>query len=116
MTSCTFNGSLEINGPGFLLKNCTFNGVTTLTKTGTTNLHCYGGNTFNETTTIANNNASGRIRLATTTGDAYLGNVEFEGTTIQVAYEGMNDFYGNIAHNGNVASDVVFDAGVGLVD
>lgn len=113
MTSCTFNGAFYIYAPGFLIKNCTFNGVTSLAKNGTASLHCYGGNVFGAETTITNFHPTGRIRLATTTGDTYLGQVTFEGEEIQVAYEGSSDFYSHIVSYGNSTSDIVFDAGNG---
>ncbi len=113
MTSCTFNGPLNIYAPGFLIKNNTFNGITTLGKTGTVSLHCYGGNIFGDTTAISNYNPTGRIRLATTTGDTYLNVVYFEGEDIQVAYSGTNDFYSHINNYGYTTSDVVFDVGNG---
>ena len=113
MTSCTFNGSIYIDAPGFLIKYCSFQGTASLRKSGTTSFYSYGGNVFAGTTTIGNYNSSGRIRLASTAGDTFLGDVMFEGAEIQVAYAGINDFYGSIQNYGYTSSDMIFDAGNG---
>ncbi len=115
LISCIFDGALTITAPLFLIKDNTFNGATTLTKTGSSNGHSDGGNTFNGyPNTIANTGTAGRIRLSTTTADTYNENISFESTgqAIQVAYTGESVFKANITINN---SNIVFNAGTGTV-
>ena len=114
MIGVTFNGNLTVSAPGFLMKNSIFNGTSSFTKTGTGNHQSDGGNTFNGATTIAHTGASGRIRMATITGDTYNADVTFNssGQDVQVAYLGNNSFMGNITINSN---KVVFNTSTGKV-
>ncbi|MBL7916126.1 MAG: T9SS type A sorting domain-containing protein [Bacteroidia bacterium] len=110
----TFNGEITVSSPGILLKNSTFNGMSNFTKTGTSNAQSDGGNVFNYATTISNTAASGRIRMATVSGDTYNADATFNSTgqDVQVAYSGDNTFAGNITINSN---KVVFNTSTGKV-
>lgn len=114
MIGVTFNGNLTVSAPGFLMKNSVFSGTSSFTKTGTGNHQSDGGNTFNGATTIAHTGASGRIRMATITGDTYNADVTFNssGQDVQIAYLGNNSFTGNITINSN---KVVFNTSTGKV-
>ena len=114
MSSTTFNGNLTVSAPGFLLKNSTFNGTGSFTKTGTGNHQSDGGNVFNGAVTLANNCTSGRIRMATVTADTYNSDATFNSTgqDVQIAYLGNNHFAGNITINSN---KVVFNTSTGKV-
>ena len=69
MISCTFNGNLTVSSPGFLLKNSTFNGTSSFTRTASSGNHqSDGGNIFN-IIILDNAGSSGRVRWATTTPD-----------------------------------------------
>ncbi len=110
----TFNGEITVSSPGILLKNSTFNGMSNFTKTGTSNAQSDGGNVFNYATTISNTAASGRIRMATVSGDTYNADATFNSTgqDVQIAYSGDNTFAGNITINSN---KVVFNTSTGKV-
>lgn len=94
----------------------TFSGPLTLNKTGGANNSVFGGNTFNNNVIIINSSSS-LLRLASTTGDDYNGNVDFrENSTgnLEPAYNGNNTFAANIATN-NSSSVITFGAGSGFV-
>ncbi len=116
LINCTFNGDLTVTAPGFLLKTSTFNGTSNFTRNASsTNHQSDGGNIFNGSTTIDNAGIGGRIRMATTTGDTFNGNVTFNssgGQDVQVGYAGNSYLYGNITINSN---KVVFNTASGKV-
>ncbi|MBL0343507.1 MAG: PKD domain-containing protein [Bacteroidetes bacterium] len=109
-----FDGNLTVTSPGILLKNSTFIGTTTLTRNGSSgNFHSDGGNVFAELS-YTNSGTAGRVRMASTTPDTYLGNVTFgsSGQDFQVAYSGENFFHGNVTITSN---KVVFNTAIGKV-
>jgi hypothetical protein len=111
----TFNGEITVSSPGILLKNSTFNGMSSFTKTGTSNAQSDGGNVFNGATTISNTGTSGRIRMATVSGDTFNADATFSSTggqDVQIAYSSDNTFAGNITINSN---KVVFNTNTGKV-
>jgi|GEM_PF-1772391 len=114
--SCTFNGDLTVSSPGFLLKNSTFNGTSSFTRTATSgNYQSDGGNTFNGSVTVDNSGTSGRVRWATVSADVFNGNATFNssgGQDVQIAYSGDNLFAGDITINSN---KVVFNTASGKV-
>jgi hypothetical protein len=113
--SCRFTGELSITSPSILIKNNIFNGTTTLIKTtASTNSYSSGGNVFNASTTIENQDATRAFRLANETGDTYNSDVKFNtgSNNVQVGYKGNNYFAGNITINSN---KVVFNASTGKV-
>jgi len=105
LINANFEGNLTVTTPGILLKNSTFSGTTSITRNGTSgSFHCDGGNTFAGTLVLDNAGTSGRVRMANTTPDTYLGNVIFNSTNgqdVQIAYTGNNIFEGNITINSN---------------
>jgi len=116
LINANFEGNLTVTTPGILLKNSTFNGITSITRNGTSgSFHCDGGNTFTGPLTLTNSGTSGRLRMANTTPDTYRGNVTFNSTNgqdVQIAYTGNNIFEGNITINSN---KVVFNTSNGKV-
>jgi hypothetical protein len=96
--SIIFNSTVGFISPQLYLNGGTYNGTTSLEKSGATDNNSNGGNTFNGTTTVTNN-GSGYERLASTTADNFVGNVTFAGSgagSLQVAYNGQNNFEGNV--------------------
>lgn len=114
LSGCTFDGKLTYNGPGFILKNNTFNDSCSFTKTGTVSYHSDGGNTFNSPAIFSNTGTSGRIRLSTMNADVYNSDIILQSTgqDVQVAYTGISEFKGNININN---SHVLFNSGTGTV-
>jgi len=116
LINANFEGNLTVTTPGILLKNSTFNGTTSITRNGTSgSFHCDGGNTFAGALVLDNAGSSGRVRMANTTPDTYLGNVTFNSTggqDVQLCYTGNSYFYGNITIN---SSKVVFNTSNGKV-
>jgi len=116
LINANFEGNLTVTTPGILLKNSTFNGTTSITRNGSSgSFHCDGGNTFAGALVLDNAGSSGRVRMANTTPDTYLGNVTFNSTggqDVQIAYTGNNIFEGNITINSN---KVVFNTSNGKV-
>ena len=113
--SCQFTGEVNITAPSILIKNNIFNAATTLIKTtASTNSYSSGGNVFNASATIENQDATRAFRLANETGDTYNADVKFDTGTnnVQVGYKGNNYFAGNITIN---STKVVFNASTGKV-
>ncbi len=111
--SCQFTGEVNITAPSILIKNNIFNAATTLIKTtASTNSYSSGGNVFNASATIENQDATRAFRLANETGDTYNADVKFDTGTnnVQVGYKGNNYFAGNITIN---STKVVFNASSG---
>jgi hypothetical protein len=116
LEGCVFNGNLTINAPGILTKTSSYNGNTTFNRTGSaTNFHSYGSNVYAGNVTWDNAGSGGRVRLASTAPDTYMGDATFNSTggqDLQVAYVGVNTFAGNITINSN---KVVFNTNTGKV-
>ncbi|MBL7915477.1 MAG: T9SS type A sorting domain-containing protein, partial [Bacteroidia bacterium] len=116
LEGCIFNGNLTINAPGILTKSSIYYGTTSLNRTGsTTNFHSYGSNVYAGNVTWDNAGSGGRVRLASTAPDTYMGHATFSSTggqDLQVAYVGDNAFAGNITINSN---KVVFNTSTGKV-
>lgn len=112
--AAVWNGNLTVTAASILLDGATFNGTTTITKTGSLLDESNGGNAFNGTTTIANT-GTGTLRMATGTGDAFNGDVTFSrfGGVIEPAYNGSNSFTADITTNSS--SSITFGAGSGTV-
>lgn len=109
-----WNGNLTVSAGTVLLDGATFNGTTSITKTGASNDYSNGGNAFNGTTSIVNS-GSGALRMANGTGDAFNGNVTFARFSgiLQPAYNGDNIFAGNVTTNSS--SSITFGEGGGTV-
>ncbi len=54
----SFGSDVTSSSPTIFLNGCTFNGITNITKTGTTGDYSQGGNVFNGVTTLTNSGSS----------------------------------------------------------
>ena len=112
----TFNADLFTSSPGLLIRESTFNGVTTFDKTGTSTNNSYGGNTYNGAATIKNSGTN-YLRLAGTLGNTYNSTVTFSSTDssyIAPSRVGNSIFNENIYLNSTAASiGIVFGNGGG---
>lgn len=103
-----FGGNLTCTSPTLLFNGCTFSGILTATKNGTSNDQSNGGNIFNGTSTITNTN-SGYLRLGVTSADAYNGNISF----IQSSTGAISPSYNtNCTYAGNIS--ITTPAGVAM--
>ena len=109
-----WNGDLTVTASSVFLDGATFNGVTTITKTGATVDESNGGNVFNNLTTLTNAGA-GTLRLAVGAGDAFNGPVVFErlNGVIEPAYNSTNTFTSDVTTSS--ASAITFGAVNGTV-
>jgi hypothetical protein len=110
-----FNGSLTSSSTNLLLTGNNFHGVCSFTKTGISSDYSAGGNHFYQDLTIQNNvTNTAIIRMASTNGDVYEGNVTLNTSTgfIQMAYADTSDFYGDISIN---STKVNFNSGAGVL-
>lgn len=74
--SSSFDGDVTGTSPTLYLHGCTFNGVTNLTKTGSTGDWSNGGNVFNGVSNITNNGTS-YLLLGSTNPDTWNSDVVF---------------------------------------
>ena len=74
--SSAFGGDLSASSPTLYLNGCTFNGVTSLTKTGASGDFSTGGNIFNGISTITNSGGSYLV-LGNTAPDTWNNDVTF---------------------------------------
>ncbi|WP_177199953.1 T9SS type A sorting domain-containing protein [Flexibacter flexilis] len=101
----TWNANVDFKAPQLLLANTVYNGVTVLEKTGASDNHSSGGNTFNGVTTITNS-GSGYLLVGGTNPDFFNAFTTFNNT-------GANAIYIAYSHSGQMtvfASDVVFNS------
>jgi hypothetical protein len=102
--SVTFNAAVTFSAPQVELEGGTFNGTTSISKTGAGNNDNAGNNTFNGLTTLTNSSTA-RWRLANGgTGDAYNGAVTFVRSSsgaFEPAYNNTNFFASDITVNSN---------------
>jgi hypothetical protein len=113
----TFGGTVTLSAANILLNGTTssvntFNGTTTLTKTGTGNDLGTGGNRFNGTTSLINTATSGTFETANNYYDIFNGNLTLtcsnSGAGIPIADGSAgNQFNGNIVVNSSGA-DISF--------
>ena len=102
ISNSTFNGAFTSSSANLLLSGSNFYGQCSFTKTGSSSDYSYGNNHFYSDATFNNNSTTSAIlRLASTAGDTYDGNVALNTSTgyIQGAYADTNDFKGNISIN-----------------
>ncbi len=104
LSYCTFNATTALTAPGILCSNSTFNGETTIEKSGTGSNYWTGSNSFYGETEIKNNGSGTTtdiLRLSNTYGNDFHENVTFiaSGKTIQVDYNDSTEFYGDISIN-----------------
>ncbi|MDQ3682615.1 MAG: T9SS type A sorting domain-containing protein, partial [Bacteroidota bacterium] len=110
----TFNGNLTAISPQVYLNGATFNGVTSIEKSGAVNNISMGGNTFS-TTTVIKNSGSGIMYLANTFVDDFDGDVTFIRTgsgTLNPAYNTNCTFAESISTAGSTGI-VTFAAAAG---
>lgn len=113
----TFGGTVILSAANILLNGTTssvntFNGTTTLTKTGTGNDFGTGGNRFNGTTTLINTATSGNFETGNNYYDIFNGTLTLTGSNsgagIPVADGSAgNQFNGNIVIN-STGADIGF--------
>ena len=123
INASTFNSDVTFSAQSLEVKNSTFGGITTITKTGSSSLcgtsNCYGGNTFNNRVIFTNACAAGKnLRLASTAADIYndLSTFTKNGAgLIEPAATGINLFKKNITINGTSATATTFGANGGTV-
>lgn len=110
----TFNGNVTFTCPGMYLNGTTFNGTTSISKTGTGFNLSNGGNIFNGVTSISNT-GSGTFILAGSSTDSFNENVTFlqtNGFTLYPAYNINCSFKKNISTIGS-ATAISFGANGG---
>ncbi len=101
-TGCTFGGDITVTTPAIFLNGGTFNGVTTITKTGTTGDYNLGGNTFNKPSYLTNSGSNFWV-LGNSNPDTWNADVTFTtngSERILPAWNSVgNQFNGNIYVN-----------------
>jgi hypothetical protein len=100
----TFGGTISLSAPTILLNGTTsskntFNGTTSLTKTGSSSDLGTGGNIFNGTTTLVNS-GTGTFESANNYADTFNGDVTFTNTSTSRIH--MADGTTGTAFNGNI--------------
>ena len=115
ITNSTFNGAFTSTSTSILLSGCTFNNVSSFTKTGSSHDYSAGGNYFAGNSTFTNNSSvAARIRLANSNGDIFGGDATFNTSNglIEVAYVDTTEFRGDVSINN---SKVTFNNSSGFV-
>lgn len=112
--SAIFNGEFDATAFRFLSSASTYNQVSSIDKTGSSNDYSDGGNTFNDSLSVTCT-GTGILRFANVTGDDYNGFVEFHwvGGTFEPAYTSNNTFASNILIDGVLTMDI---EGVAILD
>jgi hypothetical protein len=94
----SFDGNLTSISPGLFFQGCTFNGLATCTKNGTTNDGSIGNNIFNGTS-IMNNTGSGYLLFGNGNADQFNTTATFNNlgsSHIYVAYNSINNIFGGV--------------------
>ncbi len=81
----TFNGDVIANCPGIVLSGATYNGIANFTKTGASNNSGFGNNTFNGVTSLSNS-GTGYLLLAGTVRDIFNANVTITNSNTGITY------------------------------
>ncbi|WP_317899851.1 T9SS type A sorting domain-containing protein [Aurantibacillus circumpalustris] len=120
----TFNGSVVFSASNIFLNGATYNGVSsTFQKVsgGGSNLST-GGNVFNSAITNIENTTSSLLRMANVNADTYNTTIHFyrgiSTTQLEVAYNGLNSFTGDIYIDCGTATStnvISFGSGSGTV-
>jgi hypothetical protein len=87
--SCTFGGNFDITAPRILLRESTFSGTTSFTRSSTTNDDNFGGNTFTGQAIMTNNGVGARWLFGNALPDAFSSDATFINTntgSIRVAW------------------------------
>ena len=96
--SSLLGGNVTSVSPGLFFNGCTFNGLATCTKNGTTNDNSNGNNIFNGTT-IMNNTGSGYLLFGNGNRDQFNTTATFNNlgsSQIYVAYNSVNNIFGGV--------------------
>jgi hypothetical protein len=105
--STQFNGNVNFVAPQIYLNGTTFNGTTSLEKNGATDNTGAGGDTFNGVTTITNS-GSGSLELANTSADVFNNTLTINNSgthRIQIGLSSAgNTFNGSVTVNYNGAT------------
>lgn len=108
----TFNGILDFKAPRIALDGATYNGTTSIEKTGASNDDSSGGNTFNGLTTLANS-GSGYFRNGVSSLDDF--NNDLTLTNTGTATIRMADVVAGTTFNGNlILNSTNTTAGTGI--
>jgi hypothetical protein len=102
----TLNCAVNMDAATITLRNATFQGVTTITKTGTSNDWSSGGNTFNDVLTV-NNTGTGYFLLGNGNPDVFNAAATFNNTSannIYVAYNSTNNIFNGPVEFNNAPS------------
>jgi hypothetical protein len=114
--NASFDGDVTFAAPQVVLSGATYNRTATITKNGATDNTSSGGNTFNGTILLTNN-GTGRVRMANTSADVFVGAATFVKTNsgvIEPGYNVISTFAGNITTNS--ATGILFGGGNGGVE
>lgn len=106
----TFNGNVNFKAPRLFLNGCTYNGVTLLEKTGATNDDSNGSNIFNGVTTLTNS-GSGWLRSGVTTLDSFNNDLTLNNNST-ASYILLSDNVAGTVYNGNITVNATSGSGV----
>jgi hypothetical protein len=115
--SSIFNGPVDFNFPQINLHTTTYNNSADIEKNGATNSPCFGGNTFNGTTTITNSHASNYLLLANGASDSYNGDVTMTQSGAGPLHPNYNfdcTYGGNISVSSPAATAITFGGNTGV--
>lgn len=114
--SVMFNGNVNFSGPQVFLQGGTYNGITSIVKTGATDNTSNGGNTFNATTTIGNS-GSGQFILANTSPDIFNAPLSASNTgTSWLRFADAsagNEFNGSVTFTGTSGNGIIISNSAG---
>jgi len=102
----TIGGNLTATSGSLFFNGATFSGTVNANKTGVTGDNSNGGNIFNGITTITNS-GSGQLLLANGTGDQFNTTATFNNTgsnNIYIAYNSSNNIFGGVTTFNNAPS------------
>ena len=111
----TFGGNISTMSPSLFFNGGTFNGITSCTKTGTTNDQSTGNNVFNAASTFSNS-GTGYLMLSNGAPDAYNGDATFIQSNTGLIYPNYNfnsTYAGNIVVNSPASTSMVFGSSNG---
>lgn len=108
----TWNGTIIFKAPQFALTSNTFNGITTLEKTGASANSSAGNNVFNNSTTLINSGTNSFI-FSNVTRDIFNDDVTLTSSGTGILYLAQNDdANGSTYFNGNVYLNVSGTGGI----
>ena len=108
----TWNGTIIFKAPQFALTTNTFNGITTLEKTGASANSSAGNNVFNNSTTLINSGTNSFI-FSNVTRDVFNDDVTLTSSGTGILYLAQNDdASGSTYFNGNIYLNVSGTGGI----